>query len=192
MLGCASVVGLFGPSSPSTVVKGVVAVVIDALNGVLRGRLFAHIGKKVGRTLIAEPSIANRDATPAVAVIHGVFGVVAPVQHGPVAAINTAIGCAVLGFGCRLQLVCHAAARLIVAAASLAGGNLNLLPAAISKAAKKPNCLIPLCFSPELNGLKKAVGFSGDIKSCFVGHGKSWLVRKDYMNYRTQNQQRRP
>lgn len=189
MVGGASVVGLFSHSRPSTVVWGVVAIIVDALNGVLRGWLFSHVGQKVGRTLITKPPTANLDSAPAVSVVHGVFGVVAPVQHSPVAAVNAAVSNAVLDLRRRLQLVCHAAARLCIAIASQMARDFNLFSAAVGNTAKKPYGLILFCLSSELNGFEKAVNLAGDVKSRLVGHGRSWLMRKDYMFYRTRNQQ---
>jgi hypothetical protein len=57
---------LFAPGSPAAISRLIVAIIVDAIDGMLRGRLAPHIGNEILVTIA--PAITNCDA-PATVVL---------------------------------------------------------------------------------------------------------------------------
>ncbi len=75
---CAAIVGLLFSSSPAAVVRCIVAVVINALDCVLRRRPWPHVAPKVCKIV---PAITNGDAASAVSVVGRMVRIAAAVPH---------------------------------------------------------------------------------------------------------------
>lgn len=73
-----SILGLFFSSSPSTITRLIVTVVINSFNSKSIGR-FSHIKKKIFKGI--NPSIANFDSSAAVSGISFIFRICASVFH---------------------------------------------------------------------------------------------------------------
>lgn len=62
-------VGILLPSRrPYAVFWLVVSVVVDSFNRMIFGRPFSHVGKKVGESFVASPSVKNTDSSAAISV----------------------------------------------------------------------------------------------------------------------------
>ena len=72
------VVGLIPPCRPFTVLRGLVPIVPDAVNGVGWRWLWPHIFDKPGEII---PPLSDLEATPPIILILGEIGVVAPRTH---------------------------------------------------------------------------------------------------------------
>ena len=77
--GVALVSRLFAWACPSTVLRKVAVVVVNAINGVLRSWGVAHVGKERLKTV--EPSATNSDSSTSVSRVVGVCGFVAAPNH---------------------------------------------------------------------------------------------------------------
>jgi len=76
--GSSPVASLCGITSPATVTRRIVPVIVDAFDAVLRGRLVTHIVNKV---FVSAPPVANRNTAPAVTmVVAGGFSTT-PITH---------------------------------------------------------------------------------------------------------------
>lgn len=76
------VIGLLFLCSPSAVIGGVVAVIVDAINRVFAGRLLAHIRKEVTKTVFSKPSITNLYTSTTVPFILSIPRLVTALFHG--------------------------------------------------------------------------------------------------------------
>ena len=70
---------LFFSCRPAAVLRGVWAVIIDALNAVFGARSTPHVGKELIERLL--PAIANKNSTPAVIFVRLIRGVAAALSH---------------------------------------------------------------------------------------------------------------
>jgi len=75
----ASIVGLYFTGSPATVIRLIIAVVVDAIYGISSAGPVAHIFEKVLKRI--KPTIANPYAPLAIIFIGLVFGVITPTYH---------------------------------------------------------------------------------------------------------------
>jgi hypothetical protein len=94
-LTAAAIVILLGACRPSAIVRCVVAIGVDAINGMMRTWSAAHIGKEVLKTVL--PSVANSNTAAAIIGVPDVRWGIASGFHGNPRAIfggpGTTVGC---------------------------------------------------------------------------------------------------
>lgn len=78
--GSASIFSLFRIGSPIAIFWGVVGIVISSFNRFSIWTI-THIFKKINKSIFTKPSIANRNPSTAISVIHGAIFVIAAVFH---------------------------------------------------------------------------------------------------------------
>ena len=137
----AGIPSLLFSRGPTAVAGFVVAVLIGpTVNGVVFAGTLAHVGKEVVKRV--SPTVANYNATSAIAVVSNVIGIVTPGTHSiPSVVRSSGSPVATMTMSCRplsRNIFLNATARLSVSINEIAANNRYIVSAIASTQPSKP------------------------------------------------------